>query len=158
MKSNDVYDRVIAIIESISLLRDPPKKARDRTWLKRVQKKNEADSTALSDRSFDVFVERLENVSTRRVNTANAQNRLLVLKVLVDYYMTDEHDLLDKRLMSDYEQMQNAFVLTGARTAAYTGKSVSVTATDDIYTIGVEPLEVEYDNDSESFSWFQIIY
>ena len=152
MKSYDVYDRVIAIIVLISLLRDPSKKGRDRTWLKRIQRKSETDTTSQGERTFDVYVERLVNVATRRVNHANAQNRSLGLRVDLSYSMTDEHDSVDKRLMSDYEQIHNAFILTGARTDAYTGKSVSVSATNDIYTIDVESLIVTYDNDSEGIS------
>src|SRR3990167_6733808 len=149
MKASDVYDRVIAIIESIALLRDPAKKTRDRTYLKRRQRKSESDVTLLSERTFDIFISELRTVNERRVNHANAQNRILSLDVIVDYSMTDEHDTLDKRVLGDFEQIQNAFILTGARTNAYTGKSVSSSATDDVYQIIVQPLSVEYDSESE---------
>jgi len=149
MKSVDVYDRVIAIIESITLLRDSAKKTRDRTFLKRRQRKSENDITYLSERTFDVFILSLEDIKTRRVNNANAQDRLLSLGVIIDYSMADEHDTLDKRILGDFEQIQNSFTLTSARTDAYTGKSVSVLSTNDVYQILLSPLSVIYNNDSE---------
>ena len=149
MKSVDVYDRVIAIIESITLLRDSAKKTRDRTFLKRRQRKSENDITYLSERTFDVFILSLEDIKIRRVNNANAQDRLLSLGVIIDYSMADEHDTLDKRILGDFEQIQNSFTLTSARTDAYTGKSVSVLSTNDVYQILLSPLSVIYNNDSE---------